>query len=606
VGSLLLLWRRLLGQGAWREPGRRPRSRLPVASDAQVSETIFLVMRRMRAPLIILILIFATSVVGLTLVPGRDEAGQVWRMTFFDAFYFMSYTATTIGFGEIPHDFTYGQRLWVIASIYLTVVGWAYAIGSLLTLLQDRAFRNALALHRFGRKVSRLREPFLLLAGYGQTGELLGRSFDALGRRFVVLDSAPARIDALDLAAYHVDVPALVGDARNPNHLIVAGLHHPACAGVLALTDDDEVNLAVTMAATLLRPDLPVVARDVSPLIGHRLAAFGTPTVVNPFDRFGTHLRLALGAPSSYQLLSWLEHGPGAELPEHRRPPTDGRWVICGYGRFGQELAKDLRSQGLDVTIIEPRRVRDDDAIMGDASEPATMARADLEEAVGFVAGTDNDTTNLSLLAAARRTNHALFLAARQNQRANAPLFAAMQLDALLVPAEVVAQEIYAQLSTPLLWRFLQEMPAQGDAWAAELVARLTGVCGPSLQAVWKLRLTESEAPALQHWLASGEARLGDLLRNPENRDTQLHAVVLLALSGSQNVLTPGPDFLLSPGDQLLLVGWPAARRALETTLAVEAVMQYVVSGLLVPSSWVWRRLSRRTRAGRPVGAGTR
>jgi voltage-gated potassium channel len=71
-------------------------------------------------------------------------------------------------------------------------------------------------------------------------------------------------------------------------------------------------------------------------------------------------------------------------------------------------------------------------------------------------------------------------------------------------------------------------------------------------------------------------------------------------------VLTPGPDFLPSPGDQLLLVGWPAARRALKTTLAVEAVMQYVVSGLLVPSSWVWRRLSRRTRAGRPVGAGTR
>ena len=55
-------------------------------------------------------------------------------------------------------------------SIYLTVIGWAYAIGSLLTLLQDRAFRQALALQRFTRKVARLREPFLLIAGYGQTG----------------------------------------------------------------------------------------------------------------------------------------------------------------------------------------------------------------------------------------------------------------------------------------------------------------------------------------------------------------------------------------------------------------------------------------------------
>jgi len=60
-------------------------------------------------------------------------------MTFFDAFYFMSYTASTIGFGELPNPFTAAQRLWVTISIYLTVIGWAYAIGSLLSLLQDRA-----------------------------------------------------------------------------------------------------------------------------------------------------------------------------------------------------------------------------------------------------------------------------------------------------------------------------------------------------------------------------------------------------------------------------------------------------------------------------------
>ena len=41
------------------------------------------------------------------------------------------------------------------------------------------------------RKVRRLREPFLLFAGYGQTGELLGRSFDALGQQFVVIDQSP-------------------------------------------------------------------------------------------------------------------------------------------------------------------------------------------------------------------------------------------------------------------------------------------------------------------------------------------------------------------------------------------------------------------------------
>ncbi len=116
------------------EPGARPLPRAVAPSSA-----VFLVLRRMRTPLIVLIAIFAISVLGLTLIPGQDAEGKPWPMGFFDAFYFMSYTATTIGFGEIPYAFTDAQRMWVTFSIYLTVVGWAYAIGSLLALLQDRA-----------------------------------------------------------------------------------------------------------------------------------------------------------------------------------------------------------------------------------------------------------------------------------------------------------------------------------------------------------------------------------------------------------------------------------------------------------------------------------
>ena len=41
-------------------------------SGDQASATIFVIMRRMRAPLIILIVIFAISVLGLVLIPGQD------------------------------------------------------------------------------------------------------------------------------------------------------------------------------------------------------------------------------------------------------------------------------------------------------------------------------------------------------------------------------------------------------------------------------------------------------------------------------------------------------------------------------------------------------
>jgi voltage-gated potassium channel len=156
---------------------------------------------------------------------------------------------------------------------------------------------------------------------------------------------------------------------------------------------------------------------------------------------------------------------------------------------------------------------------------------------------------------------------------------------------------VYAQLSTPLLWRFLREMPAKGDAWAAELTERLQSVCGHHLQSLWKVRLTAEEAPALEEWLATGTARLGELLRNPENRDDALHAVPLIVLRGHEATLAPDDDFVLAEGDEILLAGWAAARRALGTTLLVDAAREYVVTGRRVPSSWIWRKLRSPARA---------
>jgi voltage-gated potassium channel len=590
---LLVFWAQLFSR---REPVSPAPSRAHIESASQASSTIFLVMRRMRAPLITLIVIFSVSVVGLTLIPGIGPDGQPARISLFESFYFMSYTATTIGFGELPWPFTPAQRLWVTFSIYLSVVGWAYAIGSLLTLLQDRSFRQALALRRFTRKVARLREPFLLLAGYGRAGELLAKAFDALGQQLVVIDESSDRVDALDLGSYHSDIPGLRADAASPHHLSAAGLDHPFCAGVLALTNDDETNLAVTMTAALLRPDLPVVARTVSAPIGERMRAFGTPAVVNPFDRFGEHLRLALNAPASYQLLTWLEAGPGAELPERGRPPTRGRWVMCGYGRFGREVTADLRAGGLEVTIIEPAEQGEPEpgVVVGDASDPGVLARADLASAAGLVAGTDNDTTNLSMLLTARRLNPQLFLAARQNQPTSTALFEAMRVDALLVPTEVVAHEVYAQVSTPMLWRFIQEMPSRGDQWAADLIQRLLHNCGRELPALWKVKLDREQAPALSDWLAEGRVVLGDLLRSPEDRERRLRVVPLLLLRDDNVVLTPDGETVLARDDELLFAGQGSERRELESTLVVDSTGAYVLFDQHIPSSWVWRKLSRK------------
>ena len=121
----------------------------------------FLALRRMRVPLIVLIVLYAVSTLGLTLVPGIDEQGHpAPPMSFFHAFYFVSYTASTIGFGEIPVPFSDAQRMWVTVCIFLSVIGWSYSIISLLALVQDKGFQQVLRSGQFARRVRHLGEPF--------------------------------------------------------------------------------------------------------------------------------------------------------------------------------------------------------------------------------------------------------------------------------------------------------------------------------------------------------------------------------------------------------------------------------------------------------------
>ena len=197
------------------------------------TSTIFLVLRRLRTPLLVLITLFAISVLGLTLMPGPldPNGSQLPRMSFFHAVYFISYTATTIGFGEIPYAFSEQQRLWTVVCIYMSVVGWAYTLGSVFAMLQDKNFLNALAVQRFARQVRRLREHFFLVCGYGEAGHLICQALDELGYRAVVIEKDEVKIGDLELQSYQADVPALCADAGQPDTLIFAGLTSKYCRG---------------------------------------------------------------------------------------------------------------------------------------------------------------------------------------------------------------------------------------------------------------------------------------------------------------------------------------------------------------------------------------
>lgn len=559
---------------------------------------IFLVLRRMRAPLVALILIFAVSVLGLVLAPGPVVDGVPSRMSFFHAFYFISYTATTIGFGELPGSFSESQRLWATICIYLSVVGWAYAIGSLFALLQDRTFLGALRTERFAREVRRLSEPFYLLCGYGETGRLVTRALDQMGLRVVAVEADPARAAEVDLHGYRADVPTLVADARHPEVLRIAGLEKRECRAVMALTNDDATNLAIAISARLLAPRLQALCRAESAEVEANMASFGTRHVINPFEKFGEYLALALHAPSAYHLLEWLTGITGTEIEPQRAPPR-GPWVLCGYGNFGRTLADALEREGVPVTVVDhsPRPAGTSlQWIQGDGTCAPALLAAGVRDARGVVACTGNDVNNLSICVTAHELNPSLFVVLRQNQYSNNALFDAFQSDVRFVPSRTIAHECLAILTTPLLEPFLGHVKASGEAWSSALLERVTGRFGWRVPDVWSVHLGAEEARAVVRRLASSDTRItiGALTRDHSRREFALECEVLyLRRADGSAVVLPRDEEVIRPGDQLLLAGTRDARSHLALTLENPNTLDYVLTGRDLPGGWIWQRFAR-------------
>ena len=263
--------------------------------------------------------------------------------------------------------------------------------------------------------------------------------------------------------------------------------------------------------------------------------------------------------------MTWLESGPGADRCRRaaRRRRT-GAGSMCGYGRFGREVTEDLRAEGLDV---DGHRARDvSRAPIPTRSSWATATSPWCSRAAGIDAGGG--------LRRRHRQRHDEPVA-RRRRPAGRTRTCSSPPGRTARPARRCSRRwtstrcwcpprSWPTRSTRSWHAAAVALPA-GDARVAatrgrpSVIDRLTELCGEHLQALWKVRLTAAEAPALQAWLAPASARLGDLLRNPDDRDERLHAVPLLVaardrVDGRARRTTSS----CAADDELLLAGRPA------------------------------------------------
>lgn len=547
----------------------------------------------MRRPLLLLLTVYAFAVLGFTIIPGVDDNGNVWRMDFFHAFYFVSYMGSTIGFGELPYAFTDAQRMWTMVTIYTTVVAWLYTIGSIISLIQDPTLRETLILRNFEKTVRNLREPFYLVCGYGETGNQLVTALSQLGLRSVVIDKSEEKINALQLQDFGVYVPGICGEASNVEILKDAGLKNRYCKGVLALTDDDLVNLKASITSKLLNPDAKVIARVEYQDIKDNLKSFGTDHIINPFDSFADLLSLAIKAPSFYLLQTWLTSPPDTELMEPVFPPK-GRWIICGYGRFGHAMHKRLSNLGIDVTVVDANPDETNPPkhfVFGVGTEAVTLREAEIETASALVAANDNDTNNLSTIMTASQLNPDLFLVSRQNGSANDELFQAANLNMITYHNRVVARRTLAIITTPLTEEFLKLARKQEITWANQLVSRIIAVVNDQVPNTWVINVKPLSAKAIMRSLREKRpVHIRHLIKDPANRKENLNCVALLIKRDEKSLLSPDDKEMIQIGDSILFAGTDDSEIKMRRIARNYEDLFYVRTGVTRPSGYIWRK----------------
>lgn len=524
----------------------------------------------MRAPFIVIVITYAIAIIGLVVIQGVDDQGNPHHMSFFDAFYFVTYTATTIGFGETPYTFTYPQRIWVTFSIYLTVIGWFYGIGSLVTLLQDKLFISELEKAKFLRQIKRLNERFIIVLGYNQiTRKIIIKALEQ-GIRTVVIEKDKSKINDLLLENFTPSVPVFHAENYTLKVLEASGIKKRNCKAIVSLFEDDALNLKITLLAKTLNKYVRIAVKSTTENHTENLKDLDAEIVVNPFSIISSEVNMALIAPNLFKLEKWLYRIDNlvATLPSFPK----GTYIICGYGRMGKKIYEKLLSNNIEAKLIEidvNKEIRYTKAemsnlVFGNADDKELLLEIGVENAVAIIAATNDDTTNLSILATAKKLNPTIMTIVRENELEDNFIFKNANINHIFTPSKILVNKITNALINPLSDKFLRNILKKNEEWAASLVMRLVKEINEN-PLVIEFEIDEKFAPQIYHYLKEDKALsleiLATSLHNKENRNK---IIPLLLQRENDIILLPLFENNIKIGDKILLACDKHAREDIE------------------------------------------
>ena len=523
------------------------------------NSSLFIILQKMRKPFLVIIVTYTISIIGFLFIGGKDSSGNFYQMTMFDAFYFVSYTATTIGFGEIPYAFTYPQRIWVTISTFLTVLGWFYSIGTLVSLLQDKLFLQELERARFLKQIKNLNEKFIIILGYNQITRKIIIKAIAQGIRTVVIEKDSLKIEKLMLENFTPTIPVLFSESFNVRVLESAGLKKKNCKAIVSLFDDDALNLKITLISKTLNKSVKVAVKSTTINQTENLKDLDAQIIVNPFSIISSEIKMALTAPNLFKLEKWLYKidDLSANLPTFPK----GLYVICGYGRMGAKIFEKLDKNNVEVKFIEINKERNKQlsedeknyVTFGDADDRELLEEIGIKDAVVIIAATNDDTTNLSILATARKLNPNIITMARENDLADDFLFKSAKVNHIFTPSKILVNKITNALMNPLCDEFLKSIIKENNEWATKLVTRLVKEIGEN-PLVMEIEINFENTPEIYKYLSEKNALNLKILSTSLHNNSQNNNIVPLLLQRENDIiLLPSWENEIKIDDKILL-----------------------------------------------------
>ncbi len=329
--------------------------------------------RNLRLIGIALIGVMAVGTAGFHFIEG-------WP--WFDGFYMVITTLTTIGYQEV-HTLSHAGRVFNVFVIVSGVSLLFLGIGSLTQALLEFELGTVFGKRKMERDISRLNGHYII-CGAGRVGRSAARELARRPVPFVILEQNAAKAERYGSNGWLITI----GDATQEQTLREARIEH--ARGLVAATTTDATNLYIVLTARALNPNLKIIARASEEDAEKHLKTAGADSVVSPYAFAGQRIAQSFLRPHVVSFLDTATTHLGMDLEIGEMvvgPNSSFAGKTIGNSRIRQDRGVIIlaikREQGMHFNPSPDDRIEVGDCLiaMGEPSqlrelEQAAAARA--------------------------------------------------------------------------------------------------------------------------------------------------------------------------------------------------------------------------------------